>query len=71
MAITSNSANIHDDDGIARDPATLSFIERILWFERQKPVEQDVAADNDNLTVDADHGADCFNSWAMPDFMRK
>ena len=50
----------------ARDPATLSFIERISWFERQRPV----TADNDNAEeVESDSA--CFQSWAMPDFMRK
>ena len=47
----------------ARDPATLSFIERISWFEAERPI----AADNDNVTADSA----CFQSWALPDFMRK
>ena len=50
----------------ARDPATLSFIERIPWFERQRPIE----AVNDNAEAyEADSA--CFQSWALPDFMRK
>ncbi|MDB5550506.1 MAG: hypothetical protein JWL86_490 [Rhizobium sp.] len=55
--------------GKAIDPATLSFIERISWFERQKPVE----ADNDNLSPHAtrdEQGSACFDCWALPDFMR-
>jgi len=57
------------ETGKASDPATLSFIERISWFERQKPVE----ADNDNLSSHAardEQGSACFDSWALPDFMR-
>ena len=53
----------------ATDPATLSFIERISWFERQRPVE----ADNDNLSSHAardEQGSACFDSWALPDFMK-
>jgi hypothetical protein len=52
----------------AIDPAALSIIERISWFERQKPVE----ADNDNLSphVRDEQGSACFDSWALPDFMR-
>ena len=49
----------------ARDPATLSFIERISWFERERPI----TADNDNAQ-DAEDSA-CFQSWALPDYMRK
>lgn len=55
--------------GKASDPTTLSFIERISWFERQKPVE----ADNDNLSSHAardEQDSACFDSWALPDFMR-
>ncbi len=55
----------YDSDGKARDPATLTFLERISWFERQRPI----AADNDN--ADTGDDAACFQSWAMPDFMRK
>lgn len=56
------------DAGRTLDPATLSFIERISWFERQRPIE----ADNDNATArpEADHDSACFESWALPDFMR-
>lgn len=50
----------------ARDPATLSFIERISWFERQRPIE----ADNDNA-AQAESDSACFQSWALPDYMRK
>lgn len=50
----------------ARDPATLSFLERISWFEAQRPV----AADNDNAQ-DGESDSACFDSWALPDFMRK
>lgn len=48
-----------------RDPTTLSLIERIRWFESQRPR----TADNDNGDEEAD--AACFESWALPDFMRK
>lgn len=48
----------------ARDPATLSFIERISWFETERPI----AADNDNASEAA---SACFQSWALPDYMRK
>jgi hypothetical protein len=56
------------DPGSAVDPSTLGFIERISWFERQKPVE----ADNDNHSPHAhdEQGSACFDSWALPDFMR-
>jgi hypothetical protein len=56
------------DTGRAVDPSTLSFIERISWFERQKPVE----ADNDNRshTTRDEQDSACFDSWALPDFMR-
>jgi hypothetical protein len=50
----------------ARDPATLDFIERISWFERERPV----AADNDNAVGAASDSA-CFQSWALPDYLRK
>ena len=55
--------------GSAVDPATLGFIERISWFERQKPA----GADNDNHTPIAPRQRDsaCFDSWALPDYMRK
>lgn len=49
-----------------RDPATLSFIERISWFERQRPM----TADNDNAS-EREADSACFDSWALPDFMRK
>ncbi|MBX9458542.1 MAG: hypothetical protein KL863_22250 [Rhizobium sp.] len=51
----------------ARDPATLSFIERISWFERQSPM----TADNDNAGARAEEDSACFQSWAMPDYLRK
>ena len=53
-------------DDKARDPATLGFIERISWFERECPV----AADNDNA-AEAEADSACFQSWALPDYMRK
>ena len=64
----------HPKDGIphniasekARDPATLSFIERISWFERQGQI----AADNDNAG-EAEADSACFDSWALPDYLRK
>jgi hypothetical protein len=49
----------------ARDLATLSTIECIRWFETERPR----TADNDNANKEAD--AACFESWALPDFMRK
>lgn len=62
-----NDANTpYSADDKARDPATLSFIERISWFERERPIE----ADNDNA-VERDEDSACFQSWALPDFMRK
>jgi hypothetical protein len=51
----------------ARDPATLSFIERISWFERQRPI----TADNDNADAQDSEDSACFQSWALPDYMRK
>ena len=60
--------DIHTQDSAedkSRDPATLSFIERISWFERQRPIE----ADNDNAQ-DVEDSA-CFQSWALPDYLRK
>jgi hypothetical protein len=57
------------DAGKAVDPSTLSIIERISWFERQRPVE----ADNDNRashTTRDEQDSACFDSWALPDFMR-
>lgn len=50
----------------ARDPATLSFLDRISWFEHERPM----AADNDNATKREEDSA-CFQSWALPDYMRK
>lgn len=51
---------------LTRDPTTLSFIERISWFEHERPM----TADNDNATQAAEDNA-CFHSWAIPDYMRK
>lgn len=52
----------------ARDPATLSFIERISWFERQRPI----TADNDNANAEeGESDSACFQSWALPDYLRK
>lgn len=53
-------------DDKARDPATLGFIDRISWFERECPV----TADNDNAAK-AEADSACFQSWALPDYMRK
>jgi hypothetical protein len=58
-----NTQNSTEDK--VRDPSTLSFIERISWFERERPIE----ADNDNAEGGEDSA--CFQSWALPDFMRK
>lgn len=69
MERLNNGATSASDTSKAVDPATLSFIERISWFERQKPVE----ADNDNLSSHMardEQGSACFDSWALPDFMR-
>jgi hypothetical protein len=50
------------------DPKTLNFIERILYYENLAPIE----ADNDNKNTPSDSkGSACFDSWAMPDYMRK
>jgi hypothetical protein len=58
----------YSDEDKARDPATLSFIERISWFERQRPI----TADNDNDTMqEGEADSACFQSWALPDYMRK
>lgn len=46
------------------DPQSLSFIERIFYFEHQNEIE----ADNDNKNVAQDSA--CFDCWAMPDYMR-
>lgn len=59
-------SNAFSAEDKARDPATLSFIERISWFERERPIE----ADNDNATAREEDNA-CFQSWAIPDYMRK
>jgi hypothetical protein len=49
------------------DPQSLSFIERIFYFEHQSEIE----ADNDNKNASpAMQGSACFDSWAKPDFMR-
>jgi hypothetical protein len=49
------------------DPQSLSFIERIFYFEHQSEIE----ADNDNKNASSTtQGSACFDSWAMPDFMR-
>jgi hypothetical protein len=47
------------------DPQSLSFIERIFYFEHQHEIE----ADNDNSASSTKDSA-CFDSWAKPDFMR-
>lgn len=57
----------YSTDDKARDPATLSFIERISWFERERPVE----ADNDNAGTAGEEDSACFQSWAMPDYLQK
>ena len=50
------------------DPQSLSFIERIFYFEHQSEIE----ADNDNASAPAStQGSACFDSWAMPDYMRR
>ena len=50
------------------DPQTLNFIERILYYENLTPME----ADNDNRnSVSDSKGSACFDSWALPDFMRR
>jgi hypothetical protein len=46
------------------DPQSMSFIERIFYFEHQHEIE----ADNDNSASSKDSA--CFDSWAKPDFMR-
>lgn len=50
-----------------REPQALGMIERIFYFEHQ----DGPAADNDNKHAARAHASACFNSWAMPDFMRK
>ena len=69
MERTQHGAPSDINAGKAIDPATLGFIERISWFERQKPA----GADNDNRSPIAPRQRDsaCFDSWALPDYMRK
>jgi hypothetical protein len=66
MEPRNTNATAFSTEDKARDPATLSFIERISWFERQRPIE----ADNDNATEQEEDAA-CFQSWALPDYLRK
>lgn len=66
MKPVQDTATAFSTEDKARDPATLSFIERISWFERERPIE----ADNDNATAREEDSA-CFQSWALPDYMRK
>jgi hypothetical protein len=66
MEHSKNSIPRNMADDKARDPATLSFIERISWFERQGPM----MADNDNAGEPEADSA-CFDSWALPDYLRK
>lgn len=49
------------------DPQSLSFIERIFYYEHQSQIE----ADNDNETAQSAQDSACFDSWAMPDYMRR
>lgn len=48
------------------DPQSLSFIERIFYFEHQN----EIGADNDNKNAPSTQDSACFDSWAKPDFMR-
>lgn len=51
------------------DPRSLDFIDRISYFERLGPKR----AGNDNAGSLASRnvqGSDCFNSWAVPDFIK-
>ena len=59
-------APVLSDQQKAHDLASLSFIERIYWFEHERPM----TADNDNTTTREEDDA-CFQSWARPVFMRK
>lgn len=61
-----DGGTLYSSEEKARDPATLNFIERISWFERERPIE----ADNDNA-ADGEADSACFDSWALPDYMRK
>lgn len=49
------------------DPQSLSFIERIFYYEHQSEIE----ADNDNKSAPSAQDSACFDSWAMPDYMRR
>jgi len=66
MGPTDQNLSPSSTEDKARDPATLGFIERISWFERERPV----TADNDNA-AEAEADSACFQSWALPDYMRK
>jgi hypothetical protein len=49
------------------NPDSLSMIERIFYYENLRTIE----ADNDNSSNDAKaKSAACFESWALPDYMR-
>lgn len=49
------------------DPQSLSLIERIFYYEHQNEIE----ADNDNTSAPDAQGSACFDSWAMPEYLRR
>lgn len=58
-----------------RDPKTRSMIEQIFYYENQH-AEAIAEAGNDNRMAGLKKhaappkGSDCFQAWAMPDYMR-
>jgi hypothetical protein len=53
-----------------RDAQSLDMLERIFYYEQLAPVQ----ADNDNATARAtsrQQASACFDSWALPDYLRR
>lgn len=68
MAVHEEKAGLSKAAETQIDPQSLSLIERIFYYEHLDPME----ADNDNKHVTAStQGSACFDSWAMPDYMRR
>lgn len=68
MAFNDKKQNADVASRKALEPESLSFIERIFYYENLKGIE----ADNDNKTAGPSaKDAACFESWALPDYMRK
>jgi hypothetical protein len=65
MAVHENTTNDVSATQKPLDPRSLDFIERISYFENLGK------ADNDNAgSQPIKKDAACFNSWAIPDFLR-